>query len=182
MLEKGYGFYFYNVRIEYVSNQPIPSSCLINAIEAYSNQSLFLEMKSNLDEAIYWHSTAGKAMTLCMHGGMNMGYVCGDIFHGGFMRTYYPFLNKLKERRRLNITDEFIEECEIKNQEAYDNSTILSDRSYISNNFYHDYWDGLSYEEINKLFSCLEDLYINKTISSIEDIKYKDERTRNKKE
>ena len=176
LLEKGFGFYMFSVRSEFIPkpNAILSSKYLINVISEHDNRSLHSEMRSDLDEAIYWHSTAGKAMTTIVNGGLNGNYICGDEFHGGFIRVYNRYLNRLLESRRLNITKDFIQECTEKNQAAYDNSTILTDKNYIREHFYKDYHEGLNYEEINKLFSGLEDYYINKTITSLEDIQYKD--------
>lgn len=178
LLEKGFGFYRFLVRSEYVSTQDIPYSYLIKSINQYNEIELFEELNSNLDEAIYWHSTAGKAMTMSVNAGTNMGYICGDIYHGGFMSAYTMFLDKLQRNHFYGIDNNFIEECTRKNQEAYDNSTIREDRKFIVGKPHFDYWNGLTYEEINKLFNGFEDVYINKTIQSVEDINYKNERVR----
>ena len=178
LLEKGYGFYLFQIRSEYVSTQDVPLSCLIEVIDQYNKRDLFRELTSDLDEAIYWHSTAGKAMTMTVNSGLNMGPLCGDIYHGGFMRVYTMFFDKLKNNRFYGIDDKFIEECTRKNLEAYDNSTIREDREFIEGKPHTDYWNGLTYEEINNLFNGYEQVYIYKTIASIKDIEYK---SRNRK-
>lgn len=172
LIEKGYGFYLYNIRSEFVAKKLIPSNCLIKVIEECSNQELLAEIISNLDEAIYWHSTAGKATTICVNDGI-MDNICGDNHHGGFMRIYSYYLDECLRTQRFNISNDFINDCLVRNQEAYDNSTILDDIPYISQYFHHDYWQGLDHSEINKLFNGLEELYINKTIKSISEINYK---------
>jgi len=169
LLEKGYGFYSDHIRLEYVSKENIPSKFYKKNIEVYDFDEIQLEIESNINEAIYWHSTAGKAMTMTVFNGRKCWSICGDRNFGGFVNVFLRYFGE------IHAYDSFVRECIEKNQEAYDNSTILDDKWYILEHFNTDYWNFLSIEELNKLFNGIEDYYINKSIDSLEDIKYKDE-------
>ena len=172
ILEKGYGFYPKRVSPEFIANSEVKPNYLINYTD--SRAEMFKKILEELDSAIYWYSTTGKACKMVMDPSSCAERVCGTYTQGGFVRVFEYWLTTIVAKVLLTEedTNKLMKYCNDKNIEAYNETFMLKDWDEMRGPLYKKYRSGLNHDEINEMFNEFEKIYTAKGIEPLHYIDY----------